>query len=145
MKPISNPARLPESEIVSRVIKNFVVKHKRARYLAMTEKPNKSGGYGFGELAHFVRNLDLRFCKKIPSGSQYDGFVLNEIKSLTRTTECYIMHEKSELDGKWMDLKEALNKILGHNLGAFIIVDNGTIIYHESETIKERYIGVRYS
>nr|GFD56790.1 hypothetical protein [Tanacetum cinerariifolium] len=48
------------------------------------------------------------------------------------------MHESKGLDGKWMDLEEALNKILGQNLGAFIIIDNGAIIYHESETIKER-------
>jgi hypothetical protein len=44
-----------------------------------------------------------------------------------------------------MNLREALNKVLGQNLGAFIIIDNGAIIYHESETVKERYIGVRYS
>jgi hypothetical protein len=145
MKPTNKIARLPESEIVARVIKNFVVKHRKDKYLAMTEKPNKSGGYGFGELAHFTDNLDLRFCRKIPAGSQYVDYVLNEIKLLTPTTECYIMHESQELDGKWMNLREALNKILGQNLGAFIIVDNGAIIYHESETIKERYIGVRYS
>jgi hypothetical protein len=65
--------------------------------------------------------------------------------SLTATTECYIMHESKELDGKWMDLEEALNKVLGHNRGAFIIVDNGAIVYHESEVVKERYLGVRYS
>ena len=111
----------------------------------MTEKPNKHGGYGFGELAHFTHNLDPRFCKKLPGSSQYVTSVLAEIKSLTATTECYIMHEKEELDGKWMDLEEALNRILGQNLGAFIIVDNGAIVYHESETIKERYLGVRYS
>ena len=121
------------------------MKHKRDRYLAMTAKPNKSGGYGFGELAHFTDNLDLRFCKKIPPGSQCADFVLAEIKALTHTTECYIMHESSELDGKWMDLKEALSEILGKNMGAFIIVDNGDIIYHESETVKERYIGIRRS
>ena len=144
MKPVK-VARLPESEIVARVIRNFVVKHRKERYLAMTEKPNKWDGYGFGELAHFTHNLDLRFCKKIPSGSQHVSYVLAEIKLLTATTECYIMHETQELDGKWMDLEEALNKVLGQNLGAFIIIDNGAIIYHESETVKERYIGVRYS
>lgn len=145
MKSTSKVARLPESEIVARVIKNFVVKHRKDRYLAITEKPNKWGGYGFGELAHFTSNLDPRFCKRIPGSLQSDEYVLAEIRSLTSTTECYIMHESREFDGKWMDLREALNKILGHNLGAFIIVDNGAIIYHESETMKERYFGVRYS
>jgi hypothetical protein len=143
MKPIGKVARLPESEIVARVIKNFVVKHRRARYLAMAEKPNKWGGYGFGELAHFTHNLDFTFCKQMPTGSQDVKYVLDEISRLTQTRECYIMNENKELDGKWMALEEALNSILGSNLGAIVIVDNGDIIYHESENIKHRYIGIR--
>ena len=145
MHPAKKPERLPESEIVARVINNFVVKHRKARYLTMVAKPNANGGYGFGELAHFIPNLDLRFCHQIPSGSQYVEHVLNEIKSITRSTECYIMHESHKLDGQWMDIEDALRKILGQNLGAFIIIDNGAIIYHESENIRERYIGVRRS
>jgi len=143
MKPLKNPLRLAEAEIVARVIRNFVVKHRQPRYLALLAKPNAWGGYGFGGLAHFVDNLDPRFCKQIPSSEQYTDAILSKIKALTPATECYIMHESRELDGQWMDLKEALNKILGSNTGALIIVDNGTIIYHESETMKHRYIGVR--
>jgi hypothetical protein len=141
---MSKSIRLPDSEVVARTIKNFVVKHRRDRYLALAKKPNKWGGYGFGELAHFTDNLDPRFCKKIPSGLQYVEHVLAQIKSLTQATECYIMHESRELDGQWMGIEEALTKILGQNLGAFIIIDNGDIIYHESETMKERYLGVRH-
>jgi hypothetical protein len=143
MRDKSNPKRLPEAEIVARVIKNFIVKNRRARYLAITQKPNSNGGYGFGELAHFTSELDLRYCKQIPTGYQYVDHVLKEIRALTKSTECYIMHESSELDGKWMNTEDAIRKILGSNLGAFVIIDNGDIIYHESENIKERYIGVR--
>jgi hypothetical protein len=143
MKPTGRAARLPESEIVARVIKNFVVKHRRDRYLAMAEKPNKWGGYGFGQLAHFTDNLDLSFCQQIPGSLQYVKYVLDEISKLTQTRECYIMHESKKLDGRWMDLEEALTSILGSNQGAFVIVDNGDIIYHESENMKHRYIGVR--
>ena len=143
IKAAKNPARLPEAEIVARVINNFVVKHRKARYLTMLAKPNANGGYGFGELAHFTSNLDLRFCQQIPSGSQYVGHILKEIQTLTTSTECYIMHENRELDGQWLTLEDALTKILGKNLGAFIIIDNGDIIYHESETMKQRYLGVR--
>ncbi|MGI4875666.1 MAG: hypothetical protein ACRYFX_31300 [Janthinobacterium lividum] len=140
MKPAKSPKRLPEAEIAARVINNFVVKHRKARFLTMVAKPNNSGGYGFGELAHFTSNLDLRFCHKIPSGSQYDAYVLKEIQSLTSSTECYIMHESPELDGQWLNLADTLSKILGRNLGAFVIIDNGDIIYYESENIKERYL-----
>ena len=143
MKAAKNPTRLPESAIVARVINNFVLKHRKARYLAMLTKPNVNGSYGFGELAHFISNLDLRFCHQIPSGSQYVGYVLKEIQSLTTSTECYIMHENPALDGQWLTIEDALNKVLGKNLGAFVIIDNGDIIYHESETMKQRYLGVR--
>jgi len=143
MKQRENPKRLPEAEIVARVINSFVVKHRKARYLALTAKPNSTGGYGFGELAHFTHNLDLRFCHLIPSGSQSVVYVLKEISLLTRSTECYIMHESRKLDGQWLNIEEALDKILGQNLGAFIIIDNGDIIYHESENIKARFLGFR--
>ena len=143
MKATKSPHRLPEAEIVARVINNFVVKHRKARYLALTAKPNATGGYGFGELAHFTANLDLRFCHQIPNGSQYVSYVLKEISLLTSNTECYIMHESRELDGQWLHIEEALGKILGQNLGAFIIIDNGDIIYHESENMNARFLGVR--
>ncbi|UOR06109.1 hypothetical protein MUN82_03190 [Hymenobacter aerilatus] len=109
----------------------------------MTQKPNSNGGYGFGQLAHFTSELDMKYCKQIPSRYQYADYVIEEIKGLTKSAECYIMHESSDLDGKWMNIEEAIKQILGSNLGAFVIVDNGDIIYHESENIKERYIGVR--
>jgi len=144
MKYTKNPKRLPEADIVARVINNFVVKHRKARYLALAAKPNANGGYGFGELAHFTHNLDLRFCHQIPSGSQYVAYVLKEVSLLTSSTECYIMHESRGLDGQWMNIGEALNKILGQNRGAFIIIDNGDIIYHESENMKARFLGVRH-
>jgi hypothetical protein len=69
--------------------------------------------------------------------------VLKEISLLTGSTECYIMHESCKLDGQWMNIEAALSKILGQNQGAFIIIDNGDIIYHESENIKARFLGVR--
>jgi hypothetical protein len=143
MAHIKSPKRLPEAEIVVRVINNFVVKHRKARYLALTAKPNANGSYGFGELAHFTHNLDLRFCHLIPGGAQSVGLVLKEISLLTGSPECYIMHESRKLDGQWMPIEEALNKILGQNPGALVIIDNGAIIYHESENVKARFPGVR--
>ncbi|MGI4884131.1 MAG: hypothetical protein ACRYFR_04135 [Janthinobacterium lividum] len=128
---------------MANVIKNFVVKHRQERYLVMLTKPNPSGGYGFGQLAHFTQELDLRFCKQIPGALRNVASVLKEINSLTQTLECYVMHERNALDGNWMSIEEGLDKVLGQNEGAFIIIDNGEIIYHESENIKGRYIGVR--
>lgn len=138
-------SRLPEAEIVANLIRNFVVKPRRARYLALVEKPNKNGSYGFGELAHFTSNLDLQFCRKIPSSSykQELTYIITEIKRLTNSEDCYILHESGMLDGQWMKLEAAVIAVAGQNEGAFIILDNGQVMYHESESINERYIGVR--
>lgn len=140
MRYISNSKRLPELEIVTRVIKNFVVKHRRVRYLPDPNKPSRTGRYGFGELAHLTHNLDLRYCRQIPGSLQNVEHVLKEIRSLTKSTGCYIIHESAKWDGKRMIIDDALKEIMNSNLGAFIVVDNGDIIYHESENIKERYI-----
>jgi hypothetical protein len=136
---------LPESEIVANLIRNFVIKPRRARYLSIVAKPGKHGGYGFGELAHFTSNLDTQFCLRIPSLSYKAeiDYITNEIRSLVKSEDCYILHESKTLDGQWMQLEEAVKAIAGQNEGAFIILDNGQVMYHESETLKERYIGVR--
>lgn len=42
-----------------------------------------------------------------------------------------------------MRLRQALELVVGGGDGAFLVLNNGEIIYHESETIKQRYIGVR--
>lgn len=97
-----NSNRLPGSKIVANLIRNFIIKPRQARYLSMVAKPGKHGGYGFGELAHFTSNLDLQFCRRIPSLSYQTeiDYIVNEIRSLAKSEDCYILHESKKLDGQ---------------------------------------------
>ncbi len=82
---------MTESQIEVEAIKNFVVKHKKERYLNLLKK--REIGEGFGELAHFTQNLDLRFCNKIPSLNKTAevNFVIKKVNELTSDKKCYIM------------------------------------------------------
>ncbi|GAA4357063.1 hypothetical protein GCM10023185_21570 [Hymenobacter saemangeumensis] len=143
MKPPKAPARLPAAEIAARVIHNFVVKHRQPRYLGLVARHYSGGSHGFGELDHFIRNLDLRYCHQIPSGLQHTDSIFQQLQALTSANDCFIMHARAELDGQWMNLRQALELVVGSGDGAFLVLDNGEIMYHESETPKERYIGGR--
>lgn len=134
---------MTESQIEEEAIKNFVVKHRKERFLNLLKK--REIGEGFGELAHFTQNLDLRFCTKIPSLNKTAevDFVVKKVKEFTSDKKCYIMSETSSFDGQWMNLKDALEEIIGRGMGALLILENGKVIYHESEEVKERYIGIR--
>lgn len=120
-----------------------MVKHRQERYLALIAKPNHKNRCAPGELDHFVRNLDLRYCRQIPSGLQHTENIFQQLQTLTPATECFFIHARGEYDGQWMDLRQALELVVGGGDGAFLVLNNGEIIYHESETMKHRYIGVR--
>lgn len=132
-----------KKELEIEAIKRFVIKERRPRILALIADRNV--GEGFGYLAHFVRYLDLRYFKKVPSMSSNReiDFILNEIKQHTSHKRCHVMSEDKSIDGTEMDLKEALSEIVGSGSGSLLILEKGKIVYYESEEMKERYVGVR--
>ncbi len=135
--------RLEERQIETEFARRFIVKHIRKRYLALLEA--RKIGEGFGELAHFTQNLDLKYCDKIPNATKKGDidFVIDEIAKNTDSRKCYIVSESKLLDGKWMTLEDAATEVVGSNIGTLLLLENGKIFYHESEEIKERYIGIR--
>lgn len=132
-----------KKELELEAIKRFVSKERRARVLALMADRNI--GESFGYLAHFVRYLDLRYFKKVPSMSKEleIEFVLTEIRSHTSDKRCHVMSEDKSMDGTEMNLKEALSEIIGSGSGHLLILEKGKIVYYESEEMKERYVGVR--
>jgi hypothetical protein len=50
------------------------------------------------------------------------------------------MSSDNELDGREMDLSEALKDIIGRGQGAFVSCVPGRLAYFESEELNERYI-----
>lgn len=56
-----------KQKIEVQIVSNFIVKEKRLRFNEILK--SRIIGAGFGELAHILRCLDLRFFIKIPSMS----------------------------------------------------------------------------
>ncbi len=106
-----------KKEIELEVVKRFVLKDRKPRVLALMN--DRTIGEGFGYLAHFTRYLDLRYFKKVPSMSKdlEIEFVLNEVRLHTSGKRCHIMSENKNMDGIDMNLKDALNEIIGGGAG----------------------------
>src|SRR6266478_3911697 len=100
------------------LFESFIAPNKRRRYLELvdTERGRKKIRFG---LDHFG-DLDLRFCHRIKPGEQFFPNILQVLKSLGAPPVCYVISSGDELDGREMDLSEALRGIIGRGEGAFV-------------------------
>ena len=114
----------------------FIVPAKRRRYIELLDA---RGGREkiLCSLDHF-KYLDLRFCRKVNAAD-----ALRVLKSFGAPAICHVISSNSELDGREMDLAEALTEIIGRDFGAFISCIPGKLAYFESEEPGDRYICYR--
>ena len=120
------------------LFESFIAPNKKRRYIELVETERGRKKIRFG-LDHF-RDLDLRFCHRIESGEQSLPNILQVLKSLGAPSQCYVMSSGDELDGREMELSEALSGIIGSGVGAFVSCLPGKLAYFESEEMSERYI-----
>jgi len=118
----------------------FAVPAKKQRYRVLLE--TKRGRAKIcAALDHFdVRNLDPRFCRRIESGKQSLPVIFRMLKDQGAPSTCHVMSSDGRLDGREMDLSEALEEIIGRGMGAFISCVPGKLEYFECEEAGERYI-----
>lgn len=117
---------------------SFVVPEKRHRYkeLLSTTRGQKKLRLS---LDHF-KDLDTQFCHRVPSAQQHLAEILQTLKVLGAPEMCYVMSSNSELDGREMNLSDALSAIVGRGLGSVVSCVPGVLGYFESEAVGERYI-----
>jgi len=117
---------------------SFVAPEKRHRYteLLSTARGQKKLRLG---LDHF-KDLDSRFWNRVPSAQQHAAEILRVLKVLGAPEMCYVMSSNSELDGREMNLSDALSAIVGRGLGSVVSCVPGVLGYFESEEAGERYI-----
>src|SRR5260370_32337972 len=120
------------------LFESCIAPNKKRRYVELvnTERGRKKIRFG---LDHF-RDLDLRFCQRITPSKQFFPDILQVLKSHGAPSVCYVMSSGDELDGREMDLSEALRSIVGRGVGAFVSCVPGRLAYFESEEKNERYI-----
>ena len=117
---------------------SFIAPSKKRRYIELvdTERGRKKIRLG---LDHFA-DLDLRFCRRLNPSEQHFPNILQAPKKLGAPPRCYVISSGDELDGREMDLTEALKDTIGRGVGTFVSCVPGRLAYFESEERNERYI-----
>lgn len=117
---------------------SFIVPEKKERYLSLlrSERGRKKLIAGF----HHCRDLDSRFAKLIPSARQSARSIEDSLKKRGAPEVCYVMADNPKIDGKEMNLSEALLEIVGMDAGALLSCIPGKLAYLEMEGLGERYL-----
>jgi hypothetical protein len=116
----------------------FAVSIKRQRYVELLTTKRGRDKIRFA-LDHFS-DLDSRFCKQVDPSEQTPSGVLRILKGLGAPSRCYVMSSGSELDGREMELADALTEVVGRGMGTFVCCIPGELAYFEGEEPKRRYI-----
>ena len=126
-------------ELESKVIKRFVTKDKRDRYLNFISKEKTRDKFTF-ELAHF-KDLDFRLFEEVKGDER--KMIKDKIKVLPKLVDCYLISENNELDRKRLTVDEALRETIGHGMGTLVVFGDAEIIFYEGEGPSNRWISKR--
>jgi hypothetical protein len=116
----------------------FAVSTKKQRYVELVSTKRDRDKIRLS-LDHFD-DLDPRFCKLVPPSEQSSSGVLKILKRLGARSQCHLMSSRSDLDGREMDLSEALAEVIGGGMGTFVSCVPGKLAYFEGEEPKRRFI-----
>ena len=81
--------------------------------------------------------------KGVVPNEHYAPQVAAKLKLLGASDRCYLISSGSDLDGRFMDLEEALSDVIGFGNGTFISCIPGKLGYFEFEDMGERYLLIR--
>jgi len=119
----------------------FIVPEKRERYLSLLQ--SRRGRRKLVDGFHHCRDLDNRFARLISSDQQSAQSIEEVLKKQGAPEICYVMAEDPNIDGKEMNLTDALSEIVGMDAGALVSCIPGKLAYFEMEGLGERYLLVR--
>ena len=125
------------TELEILVIKKFVIKRKRDRYIKMIEKPKDRLNFP-GYLAHFNDLIESDFTEI--NGSNEIDQIKNHIGKLANKGKCYAISENKELDGKILNIDFALKETIGKGEGTFLVFGDAKFLYYEGEGPSNRWI-----
>lgn len=116
------------------MFRRFLDPRRRPRYLALLGNPKKRRKL----LAYFYHalavDLDPRFTQQI-AGAHHDAeWIYNELRARGGPVQCHVMGDDGDLDGKTVDLREALDVTVGWGYGGVLIACiPGHLGYYEGE------------
>jgi len=120
------------------LVESFFLPAKRDRYLELIRNP-KGRGKLLSSLPH-CKDLDPRTTLPIQPNQQNASSIEQILIGLGALATCYLVSEDRELDGKTMDLRDALKLVIGYSPGTLISCKPGALGYFEGEDLGERFI-----
>jgi len=121
-----------------RIIRGFAPKDKRNRYVSFLSSAKRRRR--LIDLLNHEFALDPRYSFKVPKESQNVAGIHAILTSKGAPKECYVMSNISDIDGKTMNLLEALEHVVGVETGSLISCIVEKLAYYESEDWGERYV-----
>ena len=113
------------------LVKAFILPVRQERYLDFLKSPKKRAKF-LAQFAHF-KHLNPKFVVRIPGIQQNPISLLKLLTGKGAGPSCWVMSEDSALDGKEMDLEDALIEIIGRQMGTFLSCIPGRLAFFEDE------------
>jgi hypothetical protein len=133
---------MTSAEIEAATIRAFALKDKQERFVTFLANPKHRKKFT-RELAHF-RGFDPRFATPVPwkvdpklelgqRSAKGIGNVVGLLESRGAGKTCWVISEDSRLDGREIDLADALEEVVGRGMGTILCCVPGKLAYFEDE------------
>jgi hypothetical protein len=116
----------------------FVIPERRQRWLESLASTRKRERFLF-RLAD-GRDFNHDLMRRLEVKSKEPSFIASALQRDGAQEDCYIISCVRELDGRYLDLFQALQNVVGLGLGSVISCLPGKLAFYESETAGERWI-----
>jgi len=130
--------RLTGIEREEELFRTFATPAKRERYVELLRTRRDREKVRLS-LDHFA-DLDPARCTRIAAGDQTPAKISTSLRALGAPETCYVMSSNSDLDTHEMQLRDALEAIVGQGCGSFICCIPRRLAYFEGESQGERYV-----
>ena len=126
----------PDAEIENSLVTAFVIPRKRDRYRALLTSGKGRDKLRLG-LAHFA-DWDSRFASQIRVSSSAEIYRI--LRGMGAPSDGYVLSENGRIDGKRMELLDALTLSIGRGMGTVISCVPGRLALYEAEGPGVRYL-----
>jgi hypothetical protein len=126
---------MPNRQLELLVITKFIVKKKCDRYLGFVSKDTTRKKFT-SRLPHFHDLDPLKFTKITGDPKA----VLSGVSKKFNFEDCYVISENKNIDGKQLYVNEAINEVVGYQMGTLLVFGSADIVFYEGEGPNDRWI-----
>lgn len=119
-------------------INAFIVKDKRDRYFQLISSPKRR--HAFLDRLNHQLDFDPSYSILVPPPDQTVDGVEGILRKRGAPELCHTISGHRAWDAKEMPLRDALEMVVGFNIGTVLCCIPGKLAYYEAEDICHRYI-----